>query len=217
MTRIEEIVSILKKLYPGAKCTLDHEDPFQLLVATILAAQSTDAKVNEVTIPLFKKYKTPADFASADPAELEVDIHATGFFRQKAKAIIEASQDIVNVHGGKVPDNMEDLVKLPGVGRKTANVILGSDFGKPAIIVDTHMIRISGRLGLVDQKLSEKKDAEKIEQELMKVLPEKDWTLFSHSIVALGRDLCDAKKPRHSECPLLPLCPTGQSSVASDP
>ena len=211
--RIREIITILREKYPEANVTLDFWTPFQLLVATILAAQSTDKKVNEVTPALFEKYPTPEDFARANLQELEQAIHATGFFRQKSRAIIEASQDIVNEHSGSVPETMEDLTKLRGVGRKTANVLLGNAFGKPAVIVDTHMLRVSGRLGLVDPALAGKKDADKVEEELMKIVPQKDWTLFSHQIVALGRDICTAKNPLHSACPILHLCPTGQSTL----
>lgn len=212
--RVRETIEILRARYPEVKVSLEFESPFQLLVATILAAQCTDSKVNEVTPALFDKYPTPAALASADPSEVEELIHATGFFRQKSRAIIEASQDIVNEYGGQVPDMMEDLTTLRGVGRKTANVLLGAAFGKPVLIVDTHVIRISARLGLVDQKLAEKKDADKIEQQLLRVVPEEDQTLFSNLLVHFGRDICTAKKPLHEVCPLLHLCPTGQAAVA---
>jgi endonuclease-3 len=208
--RVREIIDILSQRYPDARCTLDYETGFQLLVATILAAQSTDKKVNEVTPALFKRYSTPQAFASADPAELEQEISATGFFRQKARAIIEAAQDIINEFGGQLPSTMEDLTTLRGVGRKTANVVLGTVFGTPALIVDTHVLRISGRLRLVDPKLSEKKDAEKVETQLMKLVPPAEWTQFSHLILFLGRDICTAKNPDHEACPILHLCPTGK-------
>jgi endonuclease-3 len=211
--RVVEIIRILKEKYPNATVTLDHDNPFQLLISTILAAQSTDAKVNEVTKTLYKKYKTPEDFASADPAELEQDIHATGFYHQKARSVIEASQDIVNEFGGRVPGTMEELTSLRGVGRKTANVVLGNAFGVPGIIVDTHMLRVSARLGLVDQEAAAKKDATKVERQLMEIVPHAEWTHFSNLILFLGRDICTAKKPRHTECPLLHLCPTGQAAV----
>jgi endonuclease-3 len=211
--RVKEIIRILKRKYPDARTSLNFETPFHLLIATILAAQCTDVKVNEVTPALFKKYPTPADFAKADPHGLESDIRPTGFFRQKTKSIIEASQDIVNEHGGEVPDTMEELTKLRGVGRKTANVLLGNVFGKPAIIVDTHMIRISGRLGLTDPRSVEKKDADRIEQDLMKIVPQEDWTFFSHLIIFLGRDICTARNPKHDICPILHLCPTGQAEM----
>lgn len=179
----------------------------------MLAAQSTDKKVNEVTPALFAKYPTPEHFAVADMEELQNDIHPTGFFRQKARAILEASQDIVNEHAGMVPDTMEELTKLRGVGRKTANVVLGNAFGKPALIVDTHVLRLSGRLGLVDQVLSDRKDADKVERELMRIVPESEWTHFSNLLVFLGRDICTAKKPEHGRCPVLHLCPTGEASL----
>lgn len=212
-SRVLEIIEILKNVYPNAKCALRHDSAHQLLVATILAAQSTDKKVNEITPDLFKKYPTPEAFGNADVQELEQDIHASGFFRQKARSIIEASQDIVNEHRGSVPDTMEELVKLRGVGRKTANVVLANAFGKPGLIVDTHMLRVSGRLGLVDPRLSEKKDAEKVERELMKIVPEEDWALFSHFMYYFGQGICTAKKPIHEDCPLLHLCPTGRKAV----
>lgn len=212
--RIKEIINILKRAYPDARTSLDFQTPFQLLVATILAAQCTDVKVNQVTKTLFKKYPTPDDFASADLRELEQDIHSIGFFRQKTKSIIEASQDIVNEYGGTVPDNLDELTKLRGVGRKTANVVLGNAFGKPAIVVDTHVLRISGRLHITDPKYVQKKEADKVEQDLMKIVPEQDWTLFSHLIVYLGRDICTARNPKHDICPILHLCPTGKVEMA---
>jgi endonuclease-3 len=211
--RVVEIIRILRERYTDAHVTLDFVNPFQLLISTILAAQSTDVKVNEVTETLYKKYTTPAAFANADPAELEQDIHATGFFRQKARSVIEASQDIVNVYGGQVPSTMEELTKLRGVGRKTANVVLGAAFGIPSIIVDTHMLRVNGRLGLIDPTSAEKKDAEKAERELMEIVPHEDWTTYSNLILFLGRDVCTAKSPKHDICPILHLCPTGQREM----
>jgi len=209
--RVREIIRILKRTYPDARTSLNFDTPFQLLVATVLAAQCTDVKVNEVTKTLFPKYPTPADFANADPRELEREIRATGFFRQKARAIIEASQDVVNEYGGRLPDSLEELTKLRGVGRKTANVVLGNAFGKPAVAVDTHVLRLSGRLGLTRPEYVQKKDADKVEQDLMQVVPEEDWTLFSHLLVYLGRNICTARKPDHEICPILRLCPTGQA------
>lgn len=211
--RVQEVIRILKERYPDARVTLDYENPFQLLVATILAAQSTDKKVNEITPQLFRKYPTPEAFAEANLAELERLVHPTGFFRQKSRAIVEASQDIVEEYGGQVPTTMEELTQLRGVGRKTANVILGNVFGTPGIVVDTHMVRIAGKLGLADQQHVKRKDADKIERELMSVVPESEWTMFSHLIVALGRDICTAKKPRHDVCPILHLCPAGQAAM----
>ena len=212
--RVKEIIRILKEKYPDARTTLDWETPFQLLAATILAAQSTDKKVNEVTKTLFKKYPTPAAFAHANVSELEQDIHATGFFRQKARAIMAASQDIVEKYGGEIPGTLEELTELRGVGRKTANVVLANTVGKQAIIVDTHMLRVSGRLGLADPKVVKKKDADEVERRLMKVVPPDSWTIFSHLILFLGRDICTAKAPQHDICPILHLCPTGRAELA---
>jgi len=212
--RTRKIVAELRKVYPHAKVTLDFSTPHELLVATILAAQSTDVNVNHVTKSLFQKYQSVQDFANADPKQLERDIYSTGFFRQKTKSIIESSQDIVNLYDGRVPDTMEELTQLRGVGRKTANVILSAAFGKPGIIVDTHVLRLSGRLGLVDPKLAANKDAVKVEQELMAIVPGEDWSCFSHLLVALGRTICTARNPRHEECPILHLCPTGQKALA---
>jgi endonuclease-3 len=207
--RVKEIITILKQVYPNATTSLTFKSPFELLIATILAAQSTDKKVNEITPKLFSRYPNPESLANANPREVEEIIRPTGFFHQKARAIIEASQDIVEKYGGRVPDTIEELTSLRGVGRKTANVVLGSAFGKPAIIVDTHVLRIAGRLGLVDPKLSQKKEADKVEQELMKIVPREEWTQFSHMLVYLGREICTARNPKHDICPILHLCPTG--------
>lgn len=215
--RTREIIRILKQTYPNARTKLNFATPFQLLVATILSAQCTDDKVNEVTKTLFAKYRSPAEFAHTDPRELERHIRSTGFFRQKARAIIEASEDIVRLHAGTVPDSLEDLTKLRGVGRKTANVVLGNAFGKPAIAVDTHVLRVSGRLRLTDPSYAEKKEADKVEQDLMNIVPEQDWTLFSHIIIYLGREICTARKPKHDICPILHLCPTGQAEMSALP
>jgi endonuclease-3 len=214
--RVKKIIAELKKAFPHAKVTLDFRTPHELLVATIMAAQSTDVNVNHVTKTLFQKYRSVQDFADADPHELEQDIHSTGFFRQKTKSIIESSQDIVNHHGGEVPDTIEELTKLRGVGRKTANVVLSAAFGRQAIIVDTHCLRVSGRLGLVDSKLAAKKDAVAVERELMAIVPETDWSCFSHVMVAVGRAICTARAPKHDVCPVLHLCPTGQKALGGD-
>lgn len=211
--RVKRIIAELKKAFPEAKVSLNFSTPHELLVATILAAQCTDARVNQVTPALFRKYKSPQDFANADPKELEQDIHSCGFFRQKTKSIIEMSQDIVNLYGGRVPDTMEELTKLRGVGRKTANVLLSAAFGKPALIVDTHVLRVSGRLGLADPKHVAKKDADKVEEDLMQVVAEEDWTTYSNLIVYLGRTICTARDPKHEECPVLHLCPTGKAAL----
>lgn len=217
-SRVREIIGILKEAYPNPrKGMLNFTSPFELLIATILSAQSTDVKVNEVMQALFRKYPTPESLANANPQEVEQDIHATGFFRQKTKSIMEASQDIVNVYCGKVPDSIEQLTKLRGVGRKTANVVLGNAFSKPALAVDTHVLRVAGRLGLTDPKFAEKKDADKVEQDLMMVVPQEDWTLFSHLIVQLGRTICTARDPKHDICPILQLCPYGLRSMGELP
>ena len=205
---INKIILLLERQYPEViASSLKHKDAFQLLVSTILAAQSTDKLVNTVTPGLFKKYKNPLDFAHANPEELEQDIKSTGFFRNKTKSIIGASQEIVKSFNGKVPGNMKDMVSLPGVGRKTANVVLGDCFGKPAIIVDTHMKRISHHIGLTNNT-----DPDKIESDLVKIIPEKKQTLFSHKIVAHGRTICIARRPKCAICPILKYCRYGQEN-----
>jgi endonuclease-3 len=203
----ERITGILKGLYarfPDAHCALDHRDPLQLLVATILSAQCTDARVNMVTKRLFAKYHTAQDYADADPAVFEQEIRSTGFFRNKTKSILGMARALVERHGGRVPDTMEALVPLPGVGRKTANVILGTAFRKnEGVVVDTHVGRISKRLGLTKQT-----DPVKVEQDLMQLLPRAEWTRFSHTMILHGRAICDARKPRCEECPVNDLCPS---------
>lgn len=203
--RVLEIIGILESEYPNATCTLDFTTCHELLVAAILAAQCTDERVNEVTPALFAKYPSVEAFANADSAELEDDVRPTGFFRNKTKAIIESARQIVQDYGGKVPENIDDLVRLNGVGRKTANLIVGVCYGKPAVIVDTHVTRVSQRLGLTTQK-----DAAKIENDLRAIVPEKDQTHFNHLIVAHGRAICKAPTPRCEICPLIELCPFGQ-------
>ncbi len=206
---IDKIILLLKKQYPGAlETSLGYKDAFQLLVATILAAQSTDKLVNKVTPGLFKKYKGPSDFAGSDPEELEQDIRTTGFFRNKAKNIIGTSGVLVKDFNGEVPGNMEDLVSLPGVGRKTANVVLGDCFGKAAIIVDTHMKRISHHIGLTLNT-----NPVKIEFDLKKIIPEAKQTVFSHKIVAHGRSICIARRPKCTICPILKYCRYGQENA----
>lgn len=214
--RVREIIIELSKAYPDAKVSLDFSSPHQLLVATILSAQCTDLKVNQVTPVLFSKYASPRDFADADQRDLEQDIHSCGFFRQKARSIIEMSQDIVSVYAGRVPETMEELTQLRGVGRKTANVILSAAFGKPGLIVDTHVLRLSGRLALADPEHVNRKDADKVEQDLMKIVPEADWASFSNQLVALGRTICTARDPKHDLCPVLHLCPTGQRDLGRE-
>jgi len=202
----KKIIRLLKREYPEAKTALVYKNPHQLLVATILSAQSTDEQVNKVTERLFKKYKNPRDFAKADLEELQEDIHSTGFFRNKAKAIKESSKVIVEKHNGKIPEKLEELVKLPGVGRKTASVVLGAAFNRAeGIVVDTHVKRLSGRLGL-----SDKKDPEKIERDLMELVPKKDWIIFSHLLIHHGRAICKARRPNCPECLLNKICPTAE-------
>jgi len=204
--RVLKIIEILKAEYPDAKCTLDFTTPHELVVAAIMAAQCTDERVNETTPALFKRYPNVEAFAGADVADLEDMIRPTGFFRNKTKAIIESAQQIVADYGGAVPDTIGELVKLSGVGRKTANLIVGVAYGKPAVIVDTHVIRVAGRLGLTNEK-----DPAKIEFDLIKILPLNESTHFNHLIVAHGRAVCKAPRPLCSVCKLLLLCPHGQT------
>ena len=200
--RIRKIVLRLRKAYPDIRCALDYSNPLELLVATILSAQCTDVRVNKVTPGLFKKYQNAADFAQADLAELQALIRSTGFYQNKAKNIQAAARRISEQFGGKVPQRMEDLVSLPGVGRKTANVILGNAFGIPGMPVDTHMIRLNNRLGLTLQQ-----DPVKIETELTALVPEKDWTDYSHLIIFHGRRRCMARNPDCEGCEIRDLCP----------
>jgi endonuclease III len=202
--RANDIVVRLKQMYPKAKCALDFTNAFELLIATILSAQSTDARVNIVTKSLFRKYPGPRSFADASQVEMERDVKQTGFFRNKAKAVIAASKAIVERHGGEVPRTMDELTALPGVGRKTANVVLANAFKiAVGIVVDTHVTRVSARLGLTATD-----DAVKIEQDLMKLIPQKEWTNFSHRIIAHGRTICIARKPKCAQCSLNELCPS---------
>jgi endonuclease-3 len=202
--RIGEIIARLKREYPDAKCALDHANPLQLLVATILSAQCTDVRVNIVTKTLFKKYPTAKAFANARPEEFEQDIRSTGFFRNKTKSVLGMANALLEKHGGEVPDTMDELTPLPGVGRKTANVVLGNAFNKnEGVVVDTHVGRLSGRLGLTKHT-----DPVKIEQDLMKLVPQDEWTLFSHLLIMHGRAVCIAQKPKHELCNVCDLCPT---------
>lgn len=207
--RAAEIVRILKQVYPEATCTLDHHNPFELLVATILAAQCTDAKVNTVTPELFRRWPDAAALAAADEEALRELIHPLGFFRQKARSLVEMSRDIVALHGGEVPQTLDKLVKLRGVGRKTANVVLGECFTGGGIIVDTHCRRLSQRLGLTTEE-----DPTRIERSLMEVVEQADWTIYGHLMVWHGRAVCQARTPRCEECPLLALCPEGSARLA---
>ena len=200
----EETIARLKSEYPGAKTALDWKNPLELLVATILSAQTTDVRVNAVTPTLFAKNPTAADYAAADPTELEEDIRPTGFFRNKAKSLRGMARALVDDHGGEVPRTMEDLVALPGVGRKTANVVLGNAFSiDEGVVVDTHVRRLSNRLGFTVHS-----DPEKIEMDLMQTVPRRDWTVFSHLLILHGRSVCKARKPACSDCVVNDLCPS---------
>ena len=207
--RVAQLVEALPEVYPGAHCELDFKTPLQLLVATILSAQCTDKRVNMVTPKLFARYRSAADFAAAPQNDLEEAIRSTGFFRSKTKSIRAAAAAIDQQHGGKVPDTMEALHALPGVGRKTANVVLGNAFGKDeGIVVDTHVARLSQRLRLTKQT-----DAEKIEADLMKLVPRKHWTMWSHWLIWHGRRRCFARKPDCHQCEIFRLCPSGRKFV----
>jgi endonuclease III len=200
--RIQGILRGLDELYPHVACALHHRNAWELLVATILSAQSTDANVNRVTPELFAKYPTVQDFAAITPEQLEPDVRSTGFFRNKSKSVVGAAKKIVSEFGGQVPDDMERLLTLPGVARKTANVVLGSWFGKAVgVVVDTHVLRISRRW-----ELTKNDDPAKIEQDLMKIIPQDRWILFSHQVIHHGRNLCVARKPKCVDCPIEPLC-----------
>lgn len=203
--RAAKIQEIFDDIYSDAKCSLDYETEHQLLVAVQLSAQCTDARVNLVTPALFEKYKTVEDFASADVSELEKYIKSCGFYRNKAKNIIESSRQIIELHGGKLPNTMEELTALAGVGRKTANLILGDVFSLPAIVVDTHCIRLTNRFGLVNDK-----DPVRIEKALSKILEPQSSGRFCHQIVYHGRALCTARNPKCSECPVKPYCKYGK-------
>ena len=200
--RIAAILQILDRGYPRAKCALDFQNPLQLLIATILSAQCTDVRVNMVTPGLFARYHDAGAFAAAPIAELEAAVRSTGFYRNKARAIRECCSDIVDKHNGRVPDTLEALTALRGVGRKTANVVLGNAYGIPGIVVDTHVTRLANRLGFTREI-----DAVKIEFALMPLIPKDRWTVFSHWLILHGRAVCNARKPHCSICPLAPHCP----------
>src|SRR6202142_540608 len=207
--RIQAILQKLDEAYGDATCALVHADPFQLLISTILSAQCTDVRVNEVTAKLYPKYPTPEAFAYATPSELEKDIRPTGFFRNKTKSMMGASRKIIEDFQGRVPKTMEELLSLPGVARKTANVVLGTAYGVAAgVVVDTHVRRVSGRLDLTRNT-----DPKKIEQDLMKVIPRDRWILFSHQLIWHGRRVCQARKPKCIECNLEPLCYSKDKTV----
>ena len=200
--RASQVFERLREAYPDARCSLDYKTPLQLLVATILAAQCTDARVNKVTKTLFKKYRRARDYAGAPREELETAIRTCGFFRQKTGSIVDACTQLVQQHRGKVPGTLKELVALEGVGRKTANVVLGECFDTPGIVVDTHVRRLAKRLRFTRQD-----DPAKIEQDLMKIWPRETWTLFSHCLVFHGRAVCLARKPQCDDCPISDLCP----------
>lgn len=209
--RVIDIIRILRKSYPVSRTTLHHRNTFEILVATILSAQCTDERVNKITPSLFKKYKTPYDFARARQSVLEFQIRSTGFYRNKARNIIGTAKRITQHFNGRVPDNMQDLLVLPGVARKTANIVLSSGFKKAeGIAVDTHVKRLSGRLGL-----SRQKDPNKIEQDLMKIVPKKDWLDFNYMLVNHGRAICNARKPLCSKCVLNKICPCGRGETST--
>ena len=205
---VTKILNLLEKNYPEARCSLNYQDPLQLLVATILSAQCTDERVNLVTKDLFGAYKSAQDYASAPAEELEDAVRSTGFFRNKAKNIKALGQALLDRHDGRVPGTLDELVKLPGVGRKTANVVLGNAFDVPGLVVDTHVGRISQRLGL-----TENKDPVKIEFDLMEQIPKKKWTIFGHQVILHGRAICQSRKPKCPDCPLLALCPFGRENT----
>lgn len=207
--RLNKIIAALDQLFPRAECALKHANPFQLLVATILSAQCTDERVNKVTPELFRKYPTAQDLAALKPEVLENEIRSTGFFRNKAKSIIGASKAIVGEFGGYVPKTMEQMLTLPGVARKTANVVLGTGFGLPTgVVVDTHVFRIAHRL-----KLSKQKTPEKVELDLMKLVPQDRWITFGHQVIWFGRTICQARKPLCAQCPIETICDSPDKTV----
>ena len=201
--RVRIIIKILKERYPDPKCSLEYSDPFQLLVATRLAAQCTDARVNMITPALFERYPAIEDFANAELSELEQLIHSCGLYRTKARDIKAMAKMIIGVYGGVIPDTIEELTKLPGVGRKTANLIVGDVYGKPAVVADTHCIRISNRLGLCSTK-----NPYKVEKQLRKILPPEESNDFCHRLVLFGREICSSRSPRCDICPLADYCPS---------
>ncbi|MEQ1604612.1 MAG: endonuclease III [Pyrinomonadaceae bacterium] len=202
--RTLEVIKRLRKAYPDAHCALNHTNPFELLIATILSAQCTDARVNIVTADLFRKYRSPADFLKVPQSELEHDIHSTGFFRNKAKNIQAACTRIIEVYKGEIPRTMDELLTLGGVARKTANVVMGNGFGiASGVVVDTHVSRISQLLGLTNSKTPEK-----IEQDLSRLIPKKDWVMFPHWMIFHGRQVCIARRPKCGECVLNNICPS---------
>lgn len=208
-SRVTEIIEVFDRLYSDADCTLDYKDPLELLISTQLAAQCTDARVNIVTQSLYKKYKDVYDFAKADLSELEKDIKPTGFYRNKARNIKETCKMIIEKFDGKVPDNLDDLLTLPGVGRKTANLVLGDVYGIPGIVIDTHAKRLSNRIGL-----SNNEDPTKIEFDLMEIVPKENWSKFCHQLVYHGRAVCNARKPECTKCEILDYCHYGVKVIS---
>lgn len=206
--KVKKIISLLKKMHPQARCELVHSNPLELLIATILSAQCTDQRVNQVTKGLFKKYTSAKNYAQSPPGELEDDIRTTGFFRNKANMIRECTRELVTRFGGEVPGNLNDLVSLPGIGRKTANVVLGTAFKVPGITVDTHVLRVSARLGL-----TENNDPIKVEFDLMEIIPKKEWVEVSHLFIFQGRYICKARKPLCEKCSLFDYCDYFQSQL----
>ena len=207
--RVRKIWPVLKKTYPRARIALNYSNPLELLVATILSAQCTDVRVNMVTKDLFKKYRSARDWAKAPLEQIESDIKSTGFYHNKAVSIKGASTAVAEKFGGDVPDTIEELVSLPGVGRKTANVVLGGAFGKPGIVCDTHVIRLSRRLGL-----SQNSDPVKLEFDLAEIVPKKDWTLFSNLLIFHGRNICKARRPDCEHCPIAEYCPAAYNPAS---
>ena len=207
--RVQKILEILDQMFPDVTCALHHSNPWELLVATILSAQCTDKRVNEVTPGLFKKYPTVRDFAAVNQAELANDIRSTGFFNNKAKSIIGAAKKVLSDFKGQVPKTIEEMLTIPGAARKTANVVLGTAYGIPSgVVVDTHVQRIARRLDLTQET-----DPVKIEKDLMRIIPQDRWILFSHQVIHHGRNLCVARNPRCPECPLDPVCYAADKTV----
>jgi len=211
--RVRKIIRLLKRAYPDAKCSLNHSNAFELLIATILSAQCTDARVNIVTQDLFRKYRKPEDYLKVSPKELQQDIRTTGFFRNKTTSIQGTAKVLTEQYGGQVPQTMDELLELPGVARKTANVVMGNAFGlSSGVVVDTHVTRLSHRLGL-----SEQKTAEKIEQDLIEIVPKRDWIIFPHLFIAHGRATCKARNPLCAECVVEKLCPSSYLKTGEMP
>lgn len=211
--RARKIIGLLKRAYPDAKCSLNHSNAFELLIATILSAQCTDERVNIVTADLFRKYRKPEDYLKVSDKELQDDIRTTGFFRNKTKSIQGTAKVLTEQYGGKVPDTMDELLELPGVARKTANVVLGNAFGvKSGVVVDTHVTRLSHRLGFTKEKT-----AEKIELDLIELVPKKDWVIFSHLLIYHGRKICKARNPLCEECIIEKHCPSSYLKTGEMP